>query len=103
MYFGDILRLILIKKKIKVKDFAEKIGISHTSLSNVLQGRRMLKKEVFERIFENIELTEKERFDLKKAYSFEKMDSDITNYFIELEEENQKLKNILEAIQILKK
>lgn len=103
MYFGNCLRLFMIRKKIKVTELAEKAGISQSALSNILQSKRGIKKETFEKIIKCLELTEKEQFDLKRAYSLEKMDNDIANYFLELEEENKKAKSVLEVLEILKK
>lgn len=103
MYFGNALRLIMFKKKITTIELAKKIGLSQSAVSNILREKRGTKKETFNKIVEVLDLTESERFELKKAYSFDVIDNDILNYFLELEEKNKKLENIVEAIRILKK
>lgn len=103
MYFGDTLRLFLIKKNLKIKNLSELTGLSDSALTNILKNRRGIKKESFLKIINALSLSEKEQFELKKAYSLDKMDSDIAKYFLELEEENKKQKIIIEAINFLKK
>lgn len=103
MCFGDTLQMILIRKKIKVKDLAEKTGVTAAALSNILNSRRGVREQTYFKILENLELSENERFELKKAYSLDKMDSDIASYFIELERNNEKLKNLIEALKFFKK
>lgn len=101
--FGDTLRIMMLKKKITTVELAKKVGISQSAVSNILRETRGTKKETFNKIVEALELSESERFELKKAYSFDVIDCDILKYFQELEEENKKLKNIIEAIQFFKK
>lgn len=101
--FGDALRIVLIKKKITTTELAKRIGLSQSAISNILRERRGTKKETFDKIIGVLDLSEKEQFELKKAYSCDVIDRDILKYFQDLEDENKKLKNILEAIQILKK
>ncbi len=101
--FGDVLRLTLIKNKITALELSKKIGLSQSAISNILKERRGTKKETFDKIINVLDLSEIERFELKKAYSYDVMDKDILKYFQDLEEENKKLKSIIEAIHILKK
>lgn len=101
--FGDVLRLTLIKNKITALELSKKIGLSQSAISNILKERRGTKKETFNKIIEVLDLSEIEQFELKKAYSYDVIDKDILKYFQDLEEENKKLKSIIEAIQILKK
>lgn len=101
--FGDVLRLTLIKNKITALELSKKIGLSQSAISNILKERRGTKKETFDKIINVLDLSEIEQFELKKAYSYDVMDKDILKYFQDLEEENKKLKSIIEAIHILKK
>ena len=103
MYFGIALQLILIKKRVKIKELSEKTGITAPALSNILNLKRGAKIETVNKILDNLDLTKKERFDLKKAYSLDRIDSDIANYFLDLEKENEKLKTIYNSIEFLKK
>ena len=54
MLLGEKLEILINRKQISKTEFAERIGITYRGLANYLNGSRKPKKEVLERISEEL-------------------------------------------------
>ncbi len=54
MLLGEKLEILISRKQMSKTEFAEKIGITYRGLANYLNGSRKPKKEVLERISEEL-------------------------------------------------
>ncbi len=54
MLLGEKLEILISRKEMSKTEFAEKIGITYRGLANYLNGSRKPKKEVLERISEEL-------------------------------------------------
>lgn len=101
--FGDELRYFMIRYQIKSNVLAEKLGIAASNLSDILRGKRKMKKETFKKLLEVLDASEKERFELEKAYNLDKIDEKIATYYQELEQEIRDIKMVIETLNKFKK
>jgi len=65
--FGKDVAKLRIERGLLLKDFADRIGVSPSRLSNVEFGERPVPEEWFEIISEEFDLTLPERVELKKS------------------------------------
>ncbi|MGL4863084.1 MAG: helix-turn-helix domain-containing protein [Cetobacterium sp.] len=96
---GKKLSEILKIRKVTQQELAKRIGKSQGFLSKILNGEAGASEETIENILGVMMLTEDEKFELWKAWSFDRAEKNIMEYYKKLEEENKKLKKILKDIK----
>ncbi|MGL5229181.1 MAG: helix-turn-helix domain-containing protein [Cetobacterium sp.] len=98
---GKKLKEILKKRKVTQLELAKKIGRTQGFVCKILKGDAGASEETILEILGVMMLTKEEEFDLWKAWSFDRAEKNVMEYYRKLEEENKKLKKILQDIKEL--
>lgn len=101
MRAGKLLKSIFETGEVSQKELAEKIGISASSISRMINGTLVLKKETLELIVKNLRINKDEEMEIWKAWTLDRGETKAAAYFEKLDKENKKLKKILASIKEL--
>ena len=96
---GIVLKKILKDRKMTQAKLAEKIGVEQGTVSKIISQRTIAKNTTIEAIIDKLSLTEEEKFELWKWWTLDKAEKKVKEYFLKIEEENEKFKKILRDIK----
>lgn len=102
MEVGKFLSKIVGEKNIQMLDIARLTGVSPAFLSDLKKGKKSCKEETWKEIIKYLRLTKEEESQAWRAWSEDRMDKKTKEYLKKLEEENENLKKILDAIEFVK-
>lgn len=102
MYCSKFLKKVILEKNIQLKDIAKLCDVSETFMSDLKNGKKLAKESTWTSILKHLRLNKEEEKEGWKAWSLDRMDKKTISYFLKLEEENEELKRLLEAIKFLK-
>lgn len=101
MRAGKKLKEYFESGTVSQKEISEKTGISQASISRMINGTLVLKRETLELIIKNMNLSKDEELELWKAWTLDRGETKAAAYFEKLDKENKKLKKILASIKEL--
>ncbi|SKA12381.1 hypothetical protein SAMN02745174_02617 [Cetobacterium ceti] len=94
---------IILKKNIVMDDIAKLSEISPAFLSDLKKGKKSCKKETWEIILKYLRLTKEEETEGWLAWSYSKIDKNTKDFIKHLQEENSRLKKVLEYVEFKNK
>lgn len=99
---SEFLTKIIARKNIRMDDIASLVGVSPAFLSNLKKGKKSCKEETWAEIIDYLRLDDEEKKEAWKVWSLDRMDNKTKKYLLDLENENDKLKKILDTIDFVK-
>ena len=99
---SKFLNKIILEKNIQMNDIAVLAGVSEAFLSNLRKGKKSCKEETWKEIIKYLRLTKEEELLAWRAWSEDRMDKKTKEYFKKIEQENENMKRILDAIEFIK-
>lgn len=101
MRAGKILKEIFETGEISQKELSQKIGISASAISRMINGTLVLKEETLNLIVKNLRINQEQEMEIWKAWTLDRGEEKAAAYFEKLDKENKKLKKILASIKEL--
>lgn len=97
MTFGKKLEIIMKKYKIRVKDLSIACDITEGYISDIKKGRSLPREDKMLRILENLNISSEEKENLKDLWEKETSPKSFVAKFENLENQNQKLKEMINS------